>query len=62
MEVNAVLQEECLQIVRVNCAAKVKLQETLHKYFKFLTFRPGQLEALLPVLRGNDVLVRMATE
>lgn len=51
----------CTNSESVNCAAKVKLHETLYKYFKFPTFRPGQLEALLPVLHGNDVLVRMAT-
>ena len=51
----------CANGESVTCAAKVKLQETLHKYFKFPTFWPGQIEALLPVLHGNDVFVRMAT-
>ena len=27
----------------------------MYKYFKFPTFWPGHLEALLPVLHGNDV-------
>ena len=43
------------------CEAKVQLESALHKYFAFVTFLPGQLDALLPVLHGRDVLVRMAT-
>ena len=42
----------------VQSIAKVKLKEALHKYF---SFRDGQLDALLPVLHGRDVFVRMAT-
>ena len=43
------------------CVAKAKLEETLARYFKFPSFRPGQLEALLPLLHGRDVFVHMAT-
>lgn len=45
----------------MQCIAKVKLEEALHKYFSFPAFRDGQLDALLPVLHGRDVFVRMAT-
>lgn len=45
----------------VQCIAKVKLEEALHKYFSFPAFRDGQLDALLPVLHGRDVFVQMAT-
>ena len=38
-----------------------KLHDVLLKYFSFSSFRDGQLEALLPVLHGRDVFVRMAT-
>ena len=38
-----------------------KLHETLQKYWHHGTFRDGQLEALMPILHGNDVFVRMAT-
>ena len=30
-------------------------------YFKFDSFRSGQLAALLPILHGRDVFARMAT-
>ena len=30
-------------------------------YFKFSSFRPGQLDAILPIPHGKDVFVRMAT-
>ena len=43
------------------CLAKEKLEAALLKYFKYTTFRPGQLDALLAVMHGKDVLVRMAT-
>lgn len=45
----------------VSCAAYWKARDALTKYFKFSDFRPGQLAALMPVLHGRDVLVRMAT-
>ena len=43
------------------CVGHRKLKEALHGHFKFSTFRPGQLEALLPVAHGRDVFVRMPT-
>ncbi len=46
---------------QLQCPAKDKLCEALPKYFKYTSFRPGQLDALLPVLHGYDVFVRMAT-
>ena len=45
----------------VHCQAKGRLESTLHDLFKFETFKPGQLEAMLPVLHCKDVFVRMAT-
>ena len=36
-------------------------QFALEKYFKYASFRPGQLDAVLPELHKKDVLVRMAT-
>ena len=33
----------------------------MQQYFKYDTFRPGQLEALHPVIHGNDVFVRIRT-
>ena len=43
------------------CAAKNKLTEALWVHFGFSSFRPGQMEALLPVAHGNDAFVRMPT-
>ena len=43
------------------CTARQKLGETLRSTFHHASFRPGQLEALLPVAHGQDVLVRMPT-
>ena len=40
------------------CVGYRKLKEALQGHFKF---RPGQLEALLPVVHGKDVFVRMPT-
>ncbi len=37
------------------------MKAALLKYFGHSTFRPGQLEALLPVVHGNDAFVRMPT-
>ena len=39
--------------------AKAKL--ALRESFKHENFRPGQLSALMPVLHGKDVFVKMAT-
>ena len=33
----------------------------LKKQLKYSSFRPGQLEAILPALHGEDVFVRMGT-
>ena len=38
----------------VSCAGHLKLKEALQRYFKFPTFRTGQLEALLPVVHGSS--------
>ena len=43
------------------CVGHRKLKEALQGHFKFSTFRPGQLEALLPVAHSRDVFVRMPT-
>ena len=45
----------------VQCSGKLRLTVSLQQHFKFDTFRPGQLEALLPLMHGQDVFVRMAT-
>ena len=45
----------------VHCPARILLENTLQKYFKFAGFRPGQLDAMLPLLHCKDVFVRMAT-
>ena len=44
-----------------SCAAGMKLAQALQSYFGFACFRPGQLEALLPVAHGQDAFVRMPT-
>jgi len=43
------------------CVAQQKACATLQHVFGFNDFRPGQLEAILPALHGQDVFVRMAT-
>ena len=43
------------------CVGYRKLKDALQVYFKYDDFRPGQLEALLPVVHGRDVFVRMPT-
>ena len=43
------------------CCVTDKLQTSLQKYFSYTSFHDGQLEALLPLLHGRDVFVRMAT-
>ena len=45
----------------VSCVACHKARDALTKYFGFADFHPGQLAALMPVLHGKDVLVKMAT-
>lgn len=43
------------------CSAVHRAKATLLQYFKFPSFKPGQLEAIMPVLHCQDVFVRMAT-
>ena len=43
------------------CVGHRKLKEALQDHFKYTTFRPGQLEALLPIVHGRDVFARMPT-
>ena len=43
------------------CEAKAQLEDTLQRFFKFSSFRLGQLEAVLHLAHGRDVFVRMAT-
>ena len=45
----------------MQCGAREKASFALEKYFKYASFRPGQLDAVLPALHKKDVLVRMAT-
>ena len=44
-----------------HCSARLRLQASMSRYFQFADFRDGQLEAMLPILHGKDVFVRMAT-
>ncbi len=43
------------------CNAQVLLQAVLRDVFGHQSFRPGQLEALLPVAHGKNVFIHMAT-
>ncbi len=43
------------------CTAQALLQAVLRDVLGPQSFRPGQLEALLPVAHGKDVFIRMAT-
>ena len=43
------------------CQAQFRLEHALQQFYKFTGFRPGQLEAMLPILHCKDVFVRMAT-
>ena len=43
------------------CDAAAKLAAALQKFFKFDNFRPGQRQALLPLMHKKDVFLRMAT-
>ena len=47
--------------LNVECSGRSQLFATLQRYFKFETFRPGQLDALLALVLGQYVFVRMAT-
>ena len=44
-----------------DCDGYKRLRDALHVHFKYTDFRPGQLEALLPVVHGRDVFVHMPT-
>jgi superfamily II DNA helicase RecQ len=44
----------------LHCRARLCLEQALQQFFKFTGFRPGQLEAMLPLLHCNDKFVRMA--
>lgn len=46
------VQAECCVYDRIHCQLS---------RFGFSDFRPGQLEAVLSILHGNDVFVRVAT-
>ena len=43
------------------CSGYQKIRDALWQYFKYTAFKPGQLEALLPVVHGKDVFVRLRT-
>ena len=45
----------------VQCGAMEKVSFALREYFKYSSFRPGQLDAVLPALHKKDVFIRMAT-
>ena len=59
----ALCSGECLAkgICLDSCPGYQKVKGALRQYFKYDTFRPGQVEALLPVIHGKDVFVRMCT-
>ena len=46
---------------RSTCPVKAKLKDALITKFKFDSFWPGQLQALLPLAHGKDVFVHMPT-
>ena len=50
-----------LAIDRSSCSLRSRVHEGLEKYFHFSTLRPGQFEAVEPILQGKDVFVRMVT-
>ena len=43
------------------CSAYHKAVSALETYFKFASFRPGPLDAVLPALHGKDVFIRIPT-
>ena len=43
------------------CVVRCQVEQILQKYFGFSSFKPGQLEAVLAILHGHDVFVRIAT-
>ena len=52
---------DTVEITHCHCEAYVKARLALRNIFKYDHFQPGQLSALMPVLHGRDVLVKMAT-
>ena len=48
-------------VVLEDCTGYRRMKDALLQYFKHEAFRPGQLEALLPLAHGKDVFVRMRT-
>ena len=44
-----------------NSTTTTSVLEALEKYFHYSSLRPGQLEAVQPILNGKDVFIRMAT-
>ena len=54
--------DDLCDVEGVSCVAYWKARDALTKYFKFADFCPGELAALMPLLHGRDVLVRMTTE
>ncbi len=50
-----------LAVDRSSCSLRSRVDKGLEKYFHFSTLRPGQFEAVEPILQGKDVFVRMAT-
>ena len=57
------LSDKCTtEVLEVtSCPAKANLKDALRMYFHFDTFRPGQLESLLPLAHGKDVFVHIPT-
>ena len=45
----------------VQCNVAARLEGCLEKYFKYSSFRPGQLASTAAVLHGRDAFVRLAT-
>ena len=41
------------------CSVYPRVASALTTYFQFNSFRPGQLEAVLPVLHGKDAFVQL---
>lgn len=51
----------CTTLSDDECVVQRQVEQTLQKYFGFSSFKPGQLEAVLPILHGRDIFVRIAT-
>ena len=48
-------------IEQVSCVALQRLKTVLWSVFGYTEFRPGQLQAMLPLLHGKDGIVKMGT-